>query len=157
MTIHEYLMKAVQDDARRAGERDRLLLEARRARRARRQRLVPAAPARRRTEMGKIVVSENVTLDGVIQDPAGDKGFGAGGWVGLIGNSPQLAKARARRGAGRRGPTAGPTKLRVARRAVAISRRRAGGQAEQPAQVRRVRDPRQSRLEQPDSPQGRRA
>ena len=72
MTIDEYLMKAVQDDARRAGERDRLLLEARRARRARRQRLVPAAPARRRTEMGKIVVSENVTLDGVIQDPAGD-------------------------------------------------------------------------------------
>ena len=69
MTIHEYLVKAVQDDARRAGERDRLLREARRARRARRQRLVPAAPARRRTEMGKIVVSENVTLDGVIQDP----------------------------------------------------------------------------------------
>src|SRR6266478_7579772 len=92
MTIHEYLMKAVQDDARRAGERDRLLREARRARRARRQRLVPAAPARRRTEIGKIVVSENVTLDGVIQDPAGDEGFRVGGWVGLIGNSPQLAK-----------------------------------------------------------------
>lgn len=67
MIIYD-LMKAVQDDARRAGERHRLLLEARRARRARRQRLVPAAPARRRTEMGKIVVSENVTLDGVIQD-----------------------------------------------------------------------------------------
>ena len=50
MTIHEYLMKAIQDDARRAGERDRLLREARRARRARRQRLVPAAPARRRTD-----------------------------------------------------------------------------------------------------------
>jgi dihydrofolate reductase len=92
MIIHEYLVKAIQDDARRAGERDRLLLEAWRARRARRQRLVPAAPARRRTEMGKIVVSENVTLDGVIQDPAGDEGFRAGGWVGLIGNSPQLAK-----------------------------------------------------------------
>ena len=42
--------------------------------------------------MGKIVVSENVTLDGVIQDPAGDEGFRPGGWVGLIGNSPQLAK-----------------------------------------------------------------
>jgi hypothetical protein len=78
MTIHEYLMKAIQDDARRAGERDRLLLEARQAHRARRQRLVPAAPARRRTETGKIVVSENVTLDGVIQDPAGDEGFRAG-------------------------------------------------------------------------------
>jgi hypothetical protein len=68
MTMYEYLMKAVQDDARRAGERDRLRREARRARRARRQRLVPAAPARHRTEKGKIVVSENVTLDGVIQD-----------------------------------------------------------------------------------------
>jgi len=42
--------------------------------------------------MGKLVVSENVTLDGVIQDPADDQGFRAGRWVGLIGNSPQLAK-----------------------------------------------------------------
>jgi len=42
--------------------------------------------------MGKIVVSENVTLDGVIQDPAGDEGFRHGGWVGLISNSPQLGK-----------------------------------------------------------------
>jgi len=42
--------------------------------------------------MGTIVVSENVSLDGVIQDPAGDEGFRVGGWVGLIGNSPQLAK-----------------------------------------------------------------
>lgn len=73
MTIHEYLMKAIQDDARRAGERDRLLLEARRGGRARRRRLVPAAPARRRTEMGKIVASENVTLDGVNQEPPATK------------------------------------------------------------------------------------
>jgi dihydrofolate reductase len=42
--------------------------------------------------MGKIVVSENITLDGVIQDPAGDEGFRHGGWVGLISNSPQLGK-----------------------------------------------------------------
>ena len=42
--------------------------------------------------MGKIVVSENVTLDGVIQDPAGDEGFKHGGWVGLISNSPQLGQ-----------------------------------------------------------------
>jgi dihydrofolate reductase len=38
----------------------------------------------RRAEMGKIIVSENVSLDGVIQDPAGDEGFKRGGWVGLI-------------------------------------------------------------------------
>ena len=42
--------------------------------------------------MGKIIVSENVTLDGVIQDPAGDEGFRVGGWVGLIKDSPQVNK-----------------------------------------------------------------
>jgi len=36
--------------------------------------------------MGKIVVSENVSLDGVIQDPAGDEGFQRGGWVGRVGD-----------------------------------------------------------------------
>jgi dihydrofolate reductase len=35
--------------------------------------------------MGKIIISENVSLDGVIQDPAGDEGFRHGGWVGRIG------------------------------------------------------------------------
>jgi dihydrofolate reductase len=35
--------------------------------------------------MGRIVVSENVTLDGVVQDPAGTEGFGRGGWVGRVG------------------------------------------------------------------------
>ena len=42
--------------------------------------------------MGKIVVSENVTLDGVVQDPAGDEGFRLGGWFGLIKDRPQLGK-----------------------------------------------------------------
>src|SRR5262249_39975917 len=42
--------------------------------------------------MGTIVVSDNVSLDGVIQDPAGDEGFSRGGWVGLIKDRPQLGK-----------------------------------------------------------------
>jgi hypothetical protein len=42
--------------------------------------------------MEQIVISENVTLDGVIQDPAGDEGFRYGGWVGLIKDRPQLNK-----------------------------------------------------------------
>jgi dihydrofolate reductase len=42
--------------------------------------------------MGKIVVSDNVSLDGVIQDPAGDEGFRVGGWVGQIKDSPGLNK-----------------------------------------------------------------
>jgi dihydrofolate reductase len=36
--------------------------------------------------MGKIVVSENVSLDGVIEDPAGVEGFSRGGWIGRIGD-----------------------------------------------------------------------
>jgi dihydrofolate reductase len=36
--------------------------------------------------MGTIIVSENVSLDGVIQDPAGDEGFQRGGWVGRVGD-----------------------------------------------------------------------
>ena len=34
--------------------------------------------------MAKIVISDNVSLDGVIEDPAGDEGFRHGGWVGRI-------------------------------------------------------------------------
>ena len=30
--------------------------------------------------MGKIVVSQNVTLDGVVEDPSGEQGFRHGGW-----------------------------------------------------------------------------
>jgi dihydrofolate reductase len=36
--------------------------------------------------MGKLVISENVTLDGVVEDPAGADGFERGGWVGRIGD-----------------------------------------------------------------------
>jgi dihydrofolate reductase len=36
--------------------------------------------------MGKLVVSENVSIDGVIQDPVGDEGFRRGGWIGRVGD-----------------------------------------------------------------------
>ena len=42
--------------------------------------------------MGRIVAIDNVSLDGVVQDPAGDEGFSRGGWVGLIKDRPQLNK-----------------------------------------------------------------
>jgi dihydrofolate reductase len=45
--------------------------------------------------MGKIIVSENVTLDGVVQDPAGVEGFRHGGWVGRIGDRGREQAARA--------------------------------------------------------------
>jgi hypothetical protein len=157
MTIYEYLVKAVQDDARRAGERDRLLRAARRARRARRRRLVPAAPARRRTGTGKIAVSQNVTLGAVIQDPAGDEGFRAGGRAGLTGHGPQLARLA-------RGQALAAGALLLGRRSCGRLAARWPSRSGELADrlnslppVRRVRDPRTSRLDQPGSPQGRRA
>jgi dihydrofolate reductase len=36
--------------------------------------------------MGKIVVSENVSLDGVVQDPTGEEGSRHGGWFNQIGD-----------------------------------------------------------------------
>jgi dihydrofolate reductase len=37
--------------------------------------------------MGKIVISENVTLDGVVQDPTGEEGFKHGGWFLQVGSN----------------------------------------------------------------------
>jgi dihydrofolate reductase len=44
--------------------------------------------------MGKIVVSENVSLDGVTQDPTGEEGFWHGGWFGRIGDKDREAWAK---------------------------------------------------------------
>ena len=37
--------------------------------------------------MGKIVVSENISLDGVTQDPTGEEGFRHGGWFVQVGDN----------------------------------------------------------------------
>jgi dihydrofolate reductase len=44
--------------------------------------------------MGKIVISENVSLDGVIQDPTGEEGFRLGGWFAQIGDKDREAWAQ---------------------------------------------------------------
>jgi dihydrofolate reductase len=44
------------------------------------------------TGLGKIVISENITLDGVIQDPSGDEDFERGGWVGRITDREEAGK-----------------------------------------------------------------
>ena len=44
--------------------------------------------------MGKIVVSQNVTLDGVVEDPSGEGGFKHGGWfVQFMGQDWDLGSA----------------------------------------------------------------
>jgi hypothetical protein len=58
---------------------------------------LPATSMAEGLAIGSGAVSENVSLDGVIQDPAGDEGFRVGGWVGLIGNSHSLPSSRSTR------------------------------------------------------------
>jgi dihydrofolate reductase len=45
----------------------------------------PAAISQRRIGMGKIVITTNASLDGVVQDPDGEEGFRLGGWFGQFG------------------------------------------------------------------------
>jgi dihydrofolate reductase len=40
--------------------------------------------AGRVADMGKIIITENVSLDGVVQDPMGEEGFRHGGWGGQL-------------------------------------------------------------------------
>jgi dihydrofolate reductase len=44
--------------------------------------------------MGKIIVSENASLDGVIQDPTGEEGFRHGGWFGKVGDKDREEAAK---------------------------------------------------------------
>jgi dihydrofolate reductase len=45
--------------------------------------------------MGKIVISENASLDGVVQDPTGEEGFRHGGWFNQIGGKDREGWAKA--------------------------------------------------------------
>ena len=44
--------------------------------------------------MGKIVISTNASLDGVVQDPDGEEGFRLGGWFGQFGGKDLEAWAK---------------------------------------------------------------
>ncbi|MFB8135518.1 dihydrofolate reductase family protein [Streptomyces mirabilis] len=44
--------------------------------------------------MGKIIISENVSLDGVVQDPTGEEGFRLGGWYLQMGDNDREAWAK---------------------------------------------------------------
>jgi dihydrofolate reductase len=43
--------------------------------------------------MGKLIISENVTLDGVMEDPTGEEGSRFGGWFNQIGDTDRAAWA----------------------------------------------------------------
>jgi hypothetical protein len=43
--------------------------------------------------MGRIIVSENVSLDGVVQDPTGEEGFRRGGWFLEMGDKDRVVSS----------------------------------------------------------------
>jgi len=43
--------------------------------------------------MGRIIVSQNISLDGVVQDPTGDDGFARGGWFSQMSDVDRAAWA----------------------------------------------------------------
>ena len=110
----------------------------------------------RRTEMGRIVVTEFVSLDGVMEAPGGGEDFKHGGWSfeierGEEGDQFKLDEtARGRRAA------AGARDLRGLRGGLAVPRGRVRRQVQQHAQVRRLLDPRGPGVEQLDRARGRR-
>ena len=100
--------------------------------------------------MGKIVISTNATLDGVVQDPDGQEGFALGGWFNQFGGNDLEAWARLATDEAQRaealllGRRSGDAWFgaRWASRSGGV-----GGPVEQPAQAsRRVLDPRSPRL-----------
>jgi len=44
--------------------------------------------------MGKLIISENVSLDGVVQDPTGEEGFKHGGWFATVGDKDGVERAK---------------------------------------------------------------
>jgi dihydrofolate reductase len=44
--------------------------------------------------MGKIIISENISLDGVVQDPTGEEGFRHGGWFIQVGDKDREERAK---------------------------------------------------------------
>ena len=99
--------------------------------------------------MGKIVISENITLDGVVQDPTGEEGFKHGGWFLEVERQgpPRMGKDRVPRGARGRSSAAGSAKLRIFRSGVVVTTWRVGRPVAGLAQVRCVFD---SALDGPD-------
>jgi len=105
--------------------------------------------------MGKIVMSENVSLDGVIEDPAGDEGFKRGGWVGLLAGHEELARVALDEALGAEALLLGRRSYEWLAARWPSPEWRVGRQAQQPAEVRRVLHARGSHLEQLDGTEGR--
>ena len=94
--------------------------------------------------MGRIVVTEFMSLDGVIEDPGGRENFKHGGWSFEIDRGDEGGQFKLDETARVRGAAAGTRDLRGLRRGLAVPGRRVRRQVQQHAQVRRLLDAREA-------------
>ena len=106
--------------------------------------------------MGRIMVTEFMSLDGVVEDPGGAEDFKYGGWSFEISRGDEGDKFKL-------DETWRPTALLLGRmtydgfaEAWPSRERRVRGQVQQHAQVRRLLDARATRVDELDGPEGRR-
>ena len=90
--------------------------------------------------MGRIVVTEFISLDGVIEDPGGSEDYKYGGWSFEINRGDEGDKFKLDEATRLRGAAAGAEDLRGLRRRVAVEGRRVRRQVQQHAQVRGLLD-----------------
>ena len=106
--------------------------------------------------MGKIVISTNMSLDGVVQDPDGQEGSRLGGWFGRVGGADLEPWGKVMLD-----EALGTDALLMGRRTDewfgtrwSAAARRVGRPVEQPAEVRGVLHPRAAPLDQRHGPAG---
>ena len=92
--------------------------------------------------MGRIVVTEFVSLDGVMEDPGGSENFAQGGWSFKISRGDEGDKFKLDETFASAALLLGARDLRGLCRGVAIEGRRLRRQVQHHAQVRRLLDPR---------------
>ena len=106
--------------------------------------------------MGRIVVTEFVSLDGVMEDPGGAEGFKHGGWTFEIDRGEEGDKFKLDEALEAEALLLGRVTYEGFAAAWPSRKRRVRRQVQQHAEVRRLLDPREARVEQLDGAQGRR-
>ena len=73
--------------------------------------------------MGKIVITTNISLDGVVEDPDGQEGSALGGWFGQFGGKDleSWTKVETEEALGRRRPPARAAQRRLVRHPLAVA------------------------------------
>jgi hypothetical protein len=100
--------------------------------------------------MGRMVVTELISVDGVVEAPTGTEGFERVGWTDAFGRGPEGDQFKWDETMASDALLLGRRHLRGLRGGMAVPRGRVRGQVQHDAQVRRLVHAREPRVEQHD-------